>query len=198
MSVLDYFYDISDVFTLCMAENIEKVNLELILQNDPERGFEFIYTHFYDILCKASYRLLLDKDAAEDVVQEVLLEFWNKREQIIITTSILAYLKRSVYNRSLNYIKSKSRFTDDENALLTFEDAEDSIEEEIFGSEMQQKLDKVMENLPEKCKYAFALSRYEHKTYQEIADIMDISVKTVENQISKALKILRNSLLVNT
>ena len=136
-----------------MAENIDKVNLELILHNNPEKGFEYIYTHFYSILCKASYRLLLDKDAAEDVVQEVLLEFWNKREQIVITTSILAYLKRSVYNRSLNYIKSK---------------------------------------------YAFALSRFEHKTYQEIADIMEISVKTVENQISKALKILRNSLLVNT
>ncbi|MBK8699604.1 MAG: RNA polymerase sigma-70 factor [Saprospiraceae bacterium] len=176
----------------------DKINLELILQTNPEKGFEYIYEHHYDILCKASYRLLLDRDAAEDVVQEVLLEFWNKREQIQINTSIVAYLKRSVYNRSINYIKSKSRFTDDENVLLTYEDEEDSVEEEIFGNEMQQKLDKVMENLPEKCKYAFALSRFEHKTYNEIAEIMDISVKTVENQISKALKILRNSLLVKS
>ena len=84
--------------------------------------------------------------------RRVILEFWNKKDQIQITSSIVGYFKRAIYNRSINYIKSKSRFTDDENALVSFEDNEDSVEEEIYGNEMKERLEKVMENLPEKCK----------------------------------------------
>lgn len=168
-----------------------------ILRTDPEKAFSMIYELHYADLCKASYKMLLDKIAAEDVVQEVLMEFWNKRNQIDINISVYAYLKRSVYNRSINYIKSKSKFSDDENALLTHESDQSSVEEELYGDEMQIKLSKAIESLPEKCRFAFSLSRFEEKTYAEIADIMEISVKTVENQISKALKILRNSLVVN-
>ncbi len=168
-----------------------------VLRSDPEKAFSMIYELHYEDLCKSSFKMLLDRTAAEDVVQEVLMEFWNKRNQIDINTSVYGYLKRSVYNRSINYIKSKSKFSDDENALLTHESDFSSAEEDLIGEEMHLKLSKVIQSLPEKCRFAFSLSRYEEKTYAEIADIMEISVKTVENQISKALKILRNSLVVN-
>jgi RNA polymerase sigma-70 factor (ECF subfamily) len=131
-------------------------------------------------------------------VQEVILELWNKKDSLEVNTSLFAYLKRSVYNRSLNFIKSRAKIASDEQPLLLMKDKEDSIEEELYGSEMASKLNKVIESLPEKCRHVFALSRFEEKTYNEIAEMLDISSKTVENQISKALKILRNAMLVNT
>jgi RNA polymerase sigma-70 factor, ECF subfamily len=176
---------------------MEKSEILILLQENPQKAFALIYELYYVDLCNASYRMLLDKLAAEDIVQEVLMEFWNKREQINVTSSVFAYLKRAVFNRSINYIKSKSKFTDDELALSTKESNEYSIEDQMIKDELQAKLSKVIESLPEKCRFAFSLSRYEEKTYAEIAEIMEISVKTVENQISKALRILRTSMLVN-
>jgi RNA polymerase sigma-70 factor (ECF subfamily) len=181
-----------------MAVLTDNISLELLIKTNPEKAFELIYQNYYETFCRIAYKIVVDKDAAEDVVQEVLLEFWNKKEQIEITSSIQGYLRRSVYYRSLNHIKQKSKFTEDENALLNHENDDESIEEKMYASEMQEKIDKVIESLPEKCRYAFALSRYEQKTYNEIAEIMEISVKTVENQISKALRILRSAMLVSS
>ncbi len=172
-----------------------KSDIPILLKTDPQKAFGLIYDHYYDDLCRVSYKILLDKDGAEDVVQEVLMEFWNKREQIDINSTLFGYLRRSVYNRSLNHIKNRSKFSDDETALSNHESNHHSIEEEIIRDEVHDKLVKVIESLPEKCRYAFSLSRFEEKTYAEIAEVMEISVKTVENQISKALKILRHSMV---
>lgn len=170
---------------------------ESFLRSDPERAFNIIYDQYYERLCLSSYKILLDKSAAEDIVQEVILELWNKRDILEVNISLFAYLKRAVYNRSLNFIKARGKIASDEQVLILMKDKEDGIEDEMIGNEMKERLNKIIQSLPEKCRHVFSLSRYEEKTYNEIAEILDISVKTVENQISKALKILRNSMTIN-
>ena len=170
---------------------------ENLLRSDPEKAFNLIYDEYYEKLCLSSYKILLDKSAAEDIVQEVILELWNKRDILQVNISLFAYLKRAVYNRSLNFIKARGRIASDEQVLILVKDKEDGVEDEMIGEEMKERLNKIIEGLPEKCRHVFSLSRFEEKTYNEIAVIMDISVKTVENQISKALKILRNSVTIN-
>lgn len=170
---------------------------ESFLRSDPEKAFNIIYDQYYEKLCLSSYKILLDKSAAEDIVQEVILELWNKRDILEVNISLFAYLKRAVYNRSLNFIKARGKIASDEQVLILVRDKEDGIEDEMIGNEMKERLNKIIQGLPEKCRHVFSLSRYEEKTYNEIAEIMDISVKTVENQISKALKILRNSMTIN-
>jgi RNA polymerase sigma-70 factor (ECF subfamily) len=173
----------------------DTIEIQDLLKTSTEKAFERIYELYYESLCNVSYKLVLDKDSAEDVVQEVLLEFYNKRNEINITSSIFAYLKRAVYNRSLNFIKQNSKNTDGEDALIDISTGLRSVEENMISDEGLTNINRIVETLPEKCRYVFALSRYEEKSYAEIAEIMDISVKTVENQISKALKVLREALV---
>jgi RNA polymerase sigma-70 factor, ECF subfamily len=171
---------------------INTTNIESALQTEPERAFAFIYAQYYETLCNVSYKILFDQIQAEDVVQEVLIELYNKRNQIVINTSLIAYLRKAVYYRTLNALKHNSRFSiDGEDKLLGFENLDKDVEEMMIINEDLKNVNQIIESLPTKCRYVFTLSRYEDKSYAEIAEIMGISVKTVENQVAKALKIVR-------
>jgi RNA polymerase sigma-70 factor, ECF subfamily len=172
---------------------INTQNIEIALQQEPDKAFAFIYEQYYSTLCNVSYKILFDQTQAEDVVQEVLIELYNKRNQINITSSLIAYLRKAVYYRTLNALKHNSRFTmDSEEKLVDLDNSETDIEEMMIINEDLKNVNEVIESLPPKCKYVFTLSRYEDKSYAEIAEIMGISAKTVENQVAKALKIIRS------
>jgi RNA polymerase sigma-70 factor, ECF subfamily len=172
--------------------DINEDNIQQCLATYPDAAFKFIYEKYYNLLCNISYKMLFDKNGAEDVVQEVLLDFYNKKEQIQISSSVIAYLRRSVYNRTINAIKLKSRLSADaDDVLLSINDKDESQLDVMVTQEILGSVNKVIESLPEKCRLAFTLSRYEEKSYSEIAELMNTSVKTVENQIAKALKVIR-------
>lgn len=159
-----------------------------------KEDFEKIFNDHYSNLCAYAHNFLKDVDAAEEVVQEVLFKLWTNRESLIITTSIQSYLFRAVRNASLNVIKHVN-IREDYKMQNEYEvDNTLSSEDEMIVSELEQKIRNAIDQLPIERKKVFILSRYEGLKYQEIADKLNLSVSTVENQMVKALKFLRAEL----
>jgi RNA polymerase sigma-70 factor, ECF subfamily len=132
---------------------------------------------------------------AEEIVQGVFLTFWEKRHRIEIHTSIHTYLFRMVRNTSLNTLKHakiKQKHACEE--LASSSEVSESVSQTILSNELQERIGQAIEKLPEQCRLVFKLSRFEELKYAEIATQLNISVKTVENQIGKALKIMREQL----
>ena len=178
-----------------MQQDYTDTELLALLKEDEDQAIEFLFRQYYAYLCRAVYKILPDASLIEDMVQEVFLELWKKRNQINIKTSIKAYLRRAAVNKTLNYIRDRKIIPEDEDKLPALRSAAPSISQEMEAEELQVRIDAAIDALPEKCRLIFVLSRFEEMSYKEIAQQLDISVKTVENQISKALKrILREDL----
>lgn len=163
---------------------------------------EKLFRKYYKILRAYAYRLSGDKDLAEDMVQDVYYELWKKRDDLIMEASIKYYLFRSIYTRTLNYLNSKA-YTDQEPFERSTEGRIQQIylqshifdqESELIYKELQKEVNDAINSLPEQCKKVFILSRKYELKNREIAESLNISVKTVEKHISKALSILRLSL----
>lgn len=160
-----------------------------------ERVFEDVFREHYEALCHYAYTLLRDRDDAEEEVQALFLAFWERRETILISTSLKAYLFRSVHNRCLNRIKHLSiRDEHRQHVHYVGETPTLSPMDALASSELSERIDEAMKSLPEQCRRVFYLSRFEELRYGEIAERLGISAKTVENQIGKALRILRTEL----
>jgi RNA polymerase sigma-70 factor (ECF subfamily) len=129
-------------------------------------------------------------------VQEVFVELWRKRESLDIHTSLRAYLRRAAINRALNYLKANQKLDFDAAEQLVY--LADTSEQDIAAQDRQQSREQALhaaiETLPEKCRAVFSLSRFEQLSHREIAERLGISVKTIENQITKAMKVMREAL----
>lgn len=137
--------------------------------------------------------VLKDESQARDIVQDVFLQIWNKRESIEIRTALGAYLKRAVINRCLNAIKQRKANVD----IDSFEapaSREASPQDLMELKDLEIALQAALNQLPEKCRQVFVLKRLEGMSQKEIATLLGISTKTVENQVTKALKVLKESL----
>ena len=156
--------------------------------------FEQLFrTHFVQ-LCNFAVQYVTDVEIAKDITQNVFINLWEKREKIDSQKSIQSYLFTSVRNRCFNYIRDNKKY---HSQILDIDsiDIENDIDIEDFGyKELEEKIKSILAQLPEKCKKVFEMSRFENKKYKEIAEEMDISVKTVEAHMSKALKSLRKEL----
>lgn len=139
------------------------------------------------------YRVTPDEHLAQDLVQEVLYELWRKRDQLNISTSLRAYLKRAVLNRTLNHLRDNRKWSTEER-MPELADQEFDPTENMRAEELQKRVDAAIDELPERCRMVFVLSRYEELSYRDIATELGIAEKTVENQVSKALKYLRERL----
>lgn len=135
-----------------------------------------------------------DQNIAEDLAQEVFFDLWRKRDKLNIKTSLKAYLRRAAVNKTLNYIRDKKINFEEEDKIPDLDNEQTSVIQKMSADELQVKITAAIDSLPERCRIIFSLSRYEEMTYKEIAQKLDISIKTVENQISKALSILRVAL----
>ena len=137
-------------------------------------------------------KILVDEDDAREVVHKVFISLWEKREAIDLSISLKSYLFTSVHNRSLNVIRDRKKFSSEEVPEIA---VEWDVSNQIESMELEEKINEAIKSLPEKCRQIFELSRFDGLKYSEIALQLGISVKTVENQMSKALKILRDKLL---
>lgn len=173
-------------------ENTNKELIELF-SNDPQKAVEVLFERYHSDLCKVVFRILKDESLAEDIVQDVFYELWKKRDRLGVNTSFRAYLKRASINKSLNYIRdNKIKFDGDEQ--YAYIESKENLAKNIEGKNLREIVDREIDKLPPKCRAAFILSRFEDMSYKEIAVEMSISVKTVEKHISKALKILNETL----
>ncbi|QRR03667.1 RNA polymerase sigma-70 factor [Dyadobacter sandarakinus] len=165
------------------------------IRRGDEPAFEQTFRKFYPRLCHYACTLLKDEDESEEVVQHVFLTIWEKREDLEITLSLKSYLYRAVHNHCLNRFKHHAvREAHREHTLHFVPQSYESVTEAIHASELEERIERAVGNLPEQCRKVFRLSRFEELKYQEIAARLEISVKTVENQIGKALKLLRTEL----
>ncbi|MBT8191707.1 MAG: RNA polymerase sigma-70 factor [Saprospiraceae bacterium] len=161
-----------------------------LFYEDNTRGFELVFKQYYPVLCQTAVRITKEASLAEDIVQEVFFELFRKKDNVKIQ-SLIGYLKRSVYNRALNKVKSSRDFVDTDEMNLEIRDESHSSHDQLEYGELENFINDIIDTLPEKCRLVFVLNRFEQLSYKEVAERMDISVKTVENQMSKALRILR-------
>jgi len=166
--------------------------LDKIKSGDAE-AFEMVFNEHYQPLCFYALKILGDKDDAEEVVQNMFVNFWNKREQVSITGSLKSYLYQSVHNASLNVIKHEKVKRDYEDYKTYVSDLED-VSDTMESGELNKRIEYLVMAMPPERKKIFLLSRVDGLRHKEIADKLGISVKTVENQIGRALKFLRTEL----
>ncbi|RZF59506.1 RNA polymerase sigma-70 factor [Sphingobacterium corticibacterium] len=158
---------------------------------DKEKKFEEVFrTHFRE-LHRYAFKILGDADTAEETVQQVFLRLWEKDWQRGIHTSVRSYLYRAVYNESVNLIKReqiKMRYEIDQQHRGDYTCAQQS------DAELRKQLHMALSQLPEKSRMVFEMSRFQELKYQEIAEMLTLSLKTVEGHMTKALKHLRHHL----
>ena len=158
-------------------------------------AFEMLFRTYYQPLCNYAYTFLQDREDAEEIVQSTFLLVWEKRDTLAIRTSVRPYLYAMVRNACLNVIKHekiKQKYVGEEVALASR--SHDSVTHTIATHELEYRIKMAMEALPEQCRMVFKLSRFEELKYSEIADQLEISIKTVENHMGKALRMMREQL----
>jgi RNA polymerase sigma-70 factor (ECF subfamily) len=171
----------------------DKKELKANLTDEKEAAFELLFNKHFRELHAYAYTLVKDWDVAEEVVQGLFLKLWEKDEWADIKISVKSYLYKSVYHTSLNYLRRQKVHLKYQNQ--TEHTMKHHTDEQADGkfklSELEQSLQKALNKLPEKCRAIFHLSRFEELKYQQIADQLQISIKTVETHMGKALRILR-------
>ncbi|MBL4656724.1 MAG: RNA polymerase sigma-70 factor [Flavobacteriales bacterium] len=156
---------------------------------------EKFFKQHYKALCFAANNILSDYAAAEDVVQDVFVNLLNKEDEIEINSSLKGYIFRSTINASLNYVKKNKNTVPMETEILEVHHySGDFSEDSLEQLELEESINQAINLLPPKCKAVFLLNRYEDMKYREVAEHLGVSVKTVENQMGKALRRLRNHL----
>jgi RNA polymerase sigma-70 factor (ECF subfamily) len=168
----------------------ERQLLESVRTGNAE-AFKKIFYLYSDRFYTWAYKITQSAAAAEDIVQDFFVRYWEKREKLVFNPSFAAYAYRSIYNSSLNYIRDHERF------IYGFEltiDLQDTDVEDEDLQELKAILMKAINELPERCKKIFVMATLENKKYTEVADLMGISVNTVKVQVSKAYRILKEKI----
>lgn len=165
------------------------------LNNNDESALASVYKENWELMYFAAFNLVKNKQISEDIVQDVFVEIWKKREGLNVKVSLKSYLYTSTIYKTYDYFrKNKSAITVD--LLENFNDRlqTSNPETKLMDKELEEYLETIISELPEKCRIVFDLSRNEDLSHKEIASKLNISPRTVEGHITKALKVLRSSL----
>lgn len=175
-----------------IIRGIYEKDLIFRLKEGDQTAFELLFHFYFPGLVMYSMQFTTDRSEAEEIVQDFFVRFWLKHQQIALTDSLKSYLFSSVKNGSLNYLKHKKvedkyirKMTELANRHLAYDP------DLYLASELQEKVKNAIDLLPEKCREIFIMSRLRGMKNEEIATELDISRRTVETHISKALKVLR-------
>jgi len=160
--------------------------------NTFEQVFKLYYKNLHSYVCA----MLKEETYAEEIVQQVFFKLWERAENIAISGSVAAYLYKAVHNESLNHLKhQKVKSSHQLHVAYRMRDEVEAAPKTLQAKELEKKIHNALQELPEQCRTVFQMSRFEEMKYREIAERLHISVKTVENQMGKALKILREKLV---
>lgn len=175
-----------------MAENDAKYSKGL--REGDRVVFEQIFREYYPLLCSHARRYILDKSTAEEVVQDFFCKIWEKRAEIQVNTSFNNYLYKSVINHCYNHFRK----VETERKIIDYssEDLSEvqTVHSTMHSSELDNRLSSALLQLPEKRREIFEMSRFDGLKYHEIAEKLNISVKTVETQMTRSLEFLRKYL----
>ncbi|MGV3598031.1 MAG: RNA polymerase sigma-70 factor [Bacteroidota bacterium] len=174
------------------AQVNDKALVEQFIKGN-EKAFETLFKRYYQMLRKVAQYMLDDLEQAEELVQDAFVNIWEKRSNVNPDASFKNYLITAVRNRCLNHIKAKKKThsIDDDEIWQEQLVADSRTEAAVNFKEMHRAIEQAIDKLPEQCRIIFQLSRHEGLSYKEIAEALDIAPKTVENQIGRALKVLK-------
>jgi len=165
------------------------------LKQDDETALSVIYKNYWQPLYVSAYHVIKDKQICEDIIQELFIKLWNKRHEIEITVSLKAYLYASIRYEVYRQIRMGAIRGDIYDDLL-----ERIHTPAVYGNieykELIAQISSIINKLPEKCREVYKLSREENLSHKQIAAQLNISTKTVENHLTKALRQLRTSLTI--
>lgn len=168
----------------------ESAILALLKEGDMG-AYEAIYNEYWPRLYGYVYNRLKSKEVAEEIIQEVFFSLWKKHTELQLTHSLAAYLFTAVKYQLLNYLKSDRIRRIYISNLAPEQQSDNSNEEHIAATDLKNTMEKEVSRLPEKCQQVFRMSRHEHLSITDIANTLNISHKTVENHLTKALRQLR-------
>lgn len=174
-------------------EGLTDEELLLLLQTNDEQALTLLYKRHWQPLFLSAYQVLKDREACKDLVQELFTELWQKSHRIQLNGPLKAYLSASIRYKVFRYIRQNPVREELFDHMLERMETT-SPESELAVKELQGLLNTLIDTLPEKCRVIFRMSREQHLSYKEIATQLDVSVKTVENQIHIALRKLRAGL----
>ena len=167
--------------------------LENLRQGDTT-ALDKLFRQYYVSCCQRADRILRDPDAAEDVVQELFLSLWKRRATLPLMDNVRAYLLRSTRNRSLNYLRDQARIPQGDGEMPDIATAANLASSELELEELKARVDAAIDSLPERCRLVYVLCRLEEMSHKEVAASLNISTKTVENQMRRAYAYLREYL----
>lgn len=184
-------------------QNKKIIELELIeqIRSGDKAAFKKLFEEYYPKLYWFVNRYVMSKEIADDIVKELFIELWQRKDRVVIQSSLNAYLYASARNRAFNYQRSKQsrekyltiRSIEDEE-LTIIKSPTKNPSEVLEQKELSKAVQEAVELLPGRTKLVFTLHRDDGLTYLEIAQVLEISVKTVENQMARAFRILRSKL----
>lgn len=156
-------------------------------------AYECIYNEYWSKLYAYVYNRLKSKEITEEIIQEVFFSLWTRRADLQLTHSLSAYLFTAVKYQIFNYMKADKVRRTYANSFIRYEEQwqDNSNQEHIDCADLANAVEKEVARLPEKCQQVFRMSRHEHRSIHDIAAALNISHKTVENHLTKALKHLR-------
>ncbi|MBN2520848.1 MAG: RNA polymerase sigma-70 factor [Bacteroidales bacterium] len=164
------------------------------IQKGDKTSFRFLFDTYNESLFRYAYKLTLNKEVSEEIVQDIFISIWEKRSERNID-NFQHYLFRAVKNRSINYLKQSVRNLEFVDETIAYINTDKRTPLHLLeANEFSQALEEALLKLPKKCAHIFMLSRNSEMSYKEIADELNISIKTVENQMGIALKKLRELL----
>lgn len=163
------------------------------IQQGDKAAFRILFDRHYKTLLAVAVNMLKDVNAAKDATQDVFLQVWKKRESLNVKSAPIAYLKRAVINRALNQIKSRKGFVTEEH-IVDMHSREPAANQTLEAQDVEKAMKVALDSLPERCRLVFVLRRLEGLSLKEIAAKLDISPKTAENQMTKALKVLKTAM----
>ena len=171
----------------------EENHLLLALSQGRKGAFDTLFKKYYPVLC-AYARRIVEKDDAEEIVQEIMIWVWENRSFLNIETSFSQYLFKMTYNRCLNLIVKKEAIARAETNFYTIHQQLPNDLHPWLIEELSQKIDKSIAALPESYREAFVMHRFKGMSYKEIAEQLQVSPKTIDYRIQQALKQLRRDL----
>jgi RNA polymerase sigma-70 factor (ECF subfamily) len=176
-----------------MTQGLPEEDIITAIREGNAVAFQYVFDTCYESLCAYAYTLLRDASEAEDTVQSMFMKLWEKRDTLEIKQSVRSYLFRAVYNQCLNQIEHRA--VQSRHRAFSQSEVGDSVHDpDVFPEELEEKVRVAVDNLPPQCKKIFVMSRFDGLRYPEISSRLNLSVNTIQNQICKALKLLREEL----
>jgi RNA polymerase sigma-70 factor (ECF subfamily) len=169
--------------------------MQLINTNNDYKAFEQLFHRHYSRLCRYVLTLTQSADVAEEIVSDVFLKIWQKRDVLEIKSSVNAYLTTATRNLAIDHLRRVARHRNRVEELAgDYQGDYASPSESVIGSETHDIIEAAIDSMPPQCKLIFRMSRDSGMTYPEIAATLNLSIKTIETHMGRSLKFLRESL----